>query len=112
VTLLVDRVWKGNVGRKFEVYNLPTLWQKRTVVRSPCGAVSVGGMPTGYRPFQPDQSYVVVARRLTSLERSELGVGAEVEAYGTAYCRDGSRTLAEAENNHEFAHIGAGREVR
>ena len=112
VTLMVDRVWKGNPGRTFVVYNMPTRWEKIIVVRTPGGEGRVSGMPTGYRPFQPDESYVVVARRLTSLERSELSVGADVEGYGTAYCRDGSRTVAEADINHEFVHIGAGRKVR
>ena len=111
VTLLVDRVWKGNDRPTFEVYNVPLDWTPLTVIRTP-GGVSVMGATSGRgsRAFQLDQSYVVVARRLTSRERGELGIAANHERFGTSYCRDGSGTIQEAEINREFEHIGPGRE--
>jgi hypothetical protein len=111
VTLRVDRVWKGNVSEIFQVFNVPTDWTKTVVVLTPNGG-SVSGGPRGYRPFQPNQSYVVVARRLTTIERSQLDISQYAESYGTAYCRDGSRTIEEAEINHEFQHIGQGRAIQ
>jgi hypothetical protein len=110
VTLLVDRVWKGENRRTFPVYNVPLNWQPATVVRTPDGGVIVGSTSGGgTRPFELDVTYVIVARRLMAGERRELGVGANEERYGTSYCRDGSRTVREAEINHEFEQIGSGR---
>jgi hypothetical protein len=110
VTLLVDRVWKGNGRPTFEVYNVPLDWTRRTVTRTPGGSVIGGTSGGGSRPFQLDESYIVVARRLTSRERVELGIAANQERFGTSACRDASRTIQEAEINREFEHIGPGRE--
>jgi hypothetical protein len=52
----------------------------------------------------------MVARRLASRERAELGIAANQERFGTAYRRDGSRTIQETEINREFEHVGPGRE--
>lgn len=76
--LRIDRVWKGDVSRTFDVLNLPVDWMKTIVVQTPNGA-SISGGPPGYRPFQPNQSHVVVARRLTFLGRRELGIGSDEE---------------------------------
>jgi hypothetical protein len=111
VTFLVDRVWKGNERPTFEVYNVPLDWTPLTVIQTPGGGGVTGGTSGGgSRPFQLNESYVVVARRLTSRERGELGIAANEERFGTSYCRDGSRTIQEAEINREFEHIGPGRE--
>lgn len=109
VTLLVDRVWKGNDRLTFEFYNVPLDWTPLAVIRTPDGGAFGGTSGGGSRPFQLNQSYVVVARRLTSRERGELGIAANQERFGTSYCRDGSRTIQEAEINREFEHIGPGR---
>ena len=103
VTLLVDRVWKGSPQRAFEFYNVPLSWAPLDG-----GAIAIGG---GSRPFQLNQSYVVVARRLTSREREELRVAPTQERFGTSYCRDGSRTIQEAELNREFEHLGPGQDL-
>jgi hypothetical protein len=113
VTLRVDRVWKGEPAQTFVVYNVPLDWTPLVPQRSPGGGFVLGRtLSSGYGPFQPDRAYVVVARQLSSHERQQLQIGDGVEAYGTAFCRDGSRIVEQAERNREFEMIGPGRDVR
>jgi hypothetical protein len=113
VTLRVDRVWKGEPAQTFVVYNVPLDWMTLVPQRSPGGGFVLGAtLSSGYSPFQPDRAYVIVARRLSLHERQQLQIGDGIEAYGTAFCRDGSRLVEQAERNREFEMIGLGRDVR
>jgi hypothetical protein len=113
VTLRVDRAWKGEPAPTFVVYNVPLDWTTLVPQRLPGSGFALGATSTsGYSPFQPDREYVVVARGLSSPERQQLQIGERVEAYGTAFCRDGSRLVEQAELNREFEMIGPGRAVR
>jgi hypothetical protein len=111
VTLLVERVWKGPDRQTFEFYNLPGSWEPviaRSETSDGRGTVSVSsGVGGGLTPFDLGQSYVVVARRLTSRERNELGIVDSQERFGTSHCRDESKSVQSAEKELKF--IGPGR---
>lgn len=115
VTFLVERVWKGDVGPTFEVYNVPTNWTPRPPPRfvSQDNRVSVqiaGRLPgQSIMEFEADTSYVLSAGPMSEHERAELGFADSKERFSFAICSNLLKTVEQAERNGEFDSVGPGR---
>ena len=93
VSVDVERVWKGNVAKRFVFFN-------RTSMAGDTGSIR----PI---PFQRGRRYVIFARRLSTLEKQEIGLSLEREAFGTGLCAGGSREYEDYER--ESVGLGPGR---
>ena len=116
VTFHVDRVWKGNVGPIFAIYNVPTDWTPSNPTQYPPTPeglihVPVAGRTPGVvvNPFTLNAPIVLAARRLSALERAQLNVEDERERFGTAMCRDGRWPIGSSPWQHALTVIGPGR---
>jgi hypothetical protein len=93
VTFDVDRVWKGDVTKRFVIYRPP------------------GVPPSGWpEPFSLRARFIVVAHRLSAVERADLRVGVPPDSFGTGLCGNGSRPFSLAEKWNELRDLGPGRE--
>ena len=101
----VDRIWKGDVGKRTLVY--------RPIYKAPApkpgtrGTVAGGGSPT---PFEIGKRFVVMAHLLSVQERAELGVeSAKPGSLAVSVCADGSRPF-EIFAQYDLKELGPGRE--
>lgn len=106
VTFDTERAWKGPVTRQLTIYRPvpvpPPL---------PPPATGRGIAPAEFNPtiFRPGSRYVVIAHRLSTAERNDLGLSDQA-VFGTNICGDGSRPLAVAvTDGPDLAKLGSGR---
>jgi len=91
VTFRAERVWKGPVTQ-------------RTTIYAPVSAHSANAGASAAM-FERGRRYVVIAHRLSGVERLGLGLPDHEDTFGTDACGDGSRRLG---NEPGLRRIGPG----